>query len=205
MILFWTERLLMLGTLFIFAAIILRLAAGADYLTATIKGQVKPNPVTWLFWGLAPMIAFAAQAQNGLEPSNWVTFILGLGPLLIFAISISKNKKQRWKLGFSDILCGASAALGLILWQITSDPMLALTFGIVADVLGGLPTLYKSYHFPETEKALPYFLSLTSMVITMFSLTRWDYINAGFPVYIFCINLVLFMLIWTRVGVRIKV
>jgi hypothetical protein len=194
----------MLGTLFIVVAIILRLAAGADYLIATIKGRVKPNPVTWLFWGLAPMIAFAAQAQSGLEPSSWVTFILGLGPLLIFAIAVTKNKKQRWKLSLSDMLCGASAALGLILWQITSDPMLALTFGIVADILGGLPTLYKSYHFPESEKALPYFLSLVSMVITMFALTHWDYINAGFPVYIFCINSVLFILIWTRIGVRIK-
>lgn len=194
----------MLGTLLIVVAIILRLAAGADYLTATIKGSVKPNPVTWLFWGLAPMIAFAAQAQSGLEPSSWVTFILGLGPLLIFAIAVTKNKKQRWKLSRSDILCGASAAIGLLLWQITSDPMLALTFGIVADILGGMPTLYKSYHFPESEKALPYFLSLMSMVVTMFSLTRWDYINAGFPVYIFCINFVLFTLIWTRIGIKIK-
>lgn len=194
----------MLGTLFIVVAIMLRLAAGADYLIATVKGRVTPNPVTWLFWGLAPMIAFAAQADNGLEPSSWVTFILGLGPLLIFAIAVTKNKKQRWKLGLSDMLCGASAALGLILWQITSDPLLALTFGIVADILGGLPTLYKSYRFPETEKALPYFLSLLSMVMTMLSLAHWDYINAGFPVYIFCINMVLFMLIWTRVGSRNK-
>lgn len=194
----------MLGTLFIVAAIILRLAAGADYLIATMRGRAKPNPITWLFWGLAPMIAFAAQAQHGLEPSSWVTFILGLGPLLIFAISVTKNKKQRWKVGVFDILCGASAAVGLMLWQATSDPALALTFGIAADILGGLPTLYKSYHFPESEKALPYFLSVVSMVITMLSLTNWDYINAGFPVYIFCINLVLFFLIWTRIGVRVK-
>lgn len=190
----------MLGSLFIVVAIALRLLAGADYLVATIKGRVKPNPVTWLFWGLAPMIAFAAQVQSGLQPSSWVTFVLGLGPLLIFAITVTKNKKQRWKLSVSDMLCGVSAAIGLILWRITEDPMMALTFGILADILGGLPTVYKSYKFPHTEKALPYFLSMASMVVTLLTTSQWNYMNIGFTVYIFCINLVLFSLIATKIG-----
>lgn len=192
----------MLDSLFVAAAILLRVLAGADYFIATLRGKVQPNPVTWLFWGLSPLIAFAAQIQGGLELSSWVTLALGVGPLLIFVVSVSKNRKQKWSIGIFDILCGASAAIGLALWQITSDPVLALVFAIAADILGGLPTVYKAYARPDSEKALPYTLSVVSMFVTMFSLRDWSFLQAGFTIYIFCINFVIASLIWTRIGVR---
>jgi hypothetical protein len=185
-------------SLLVSVAILLRVLAGADYLVATIRGSVKPNPVTWLFWGLSPLIAFAAQVQHGLQPSSWVTFVLGLGPILIFAITLTKNKRERWKVSVFDILCGAAAFLGIILWQATSDPALAVLFGILADILGGIPTIYKAYIKPSTEKALPYLLSVASMVVTMLTIADWSFVSAGFTVYIFCINVV----IATLAGVR---
>ncbi|HJP81502.1 MAG TPA: hypothetical protein VJ841_03865 [Candidatus Saccharimonadales bacterium] len=185
-------------SILISGAILLRVLAGVDYLLATIRGSVKPNPVTWLFWGLSPLIAFAAQVQYGLQPSSWVTFALGLGPILIFAITLTKSKRERWKVGFFDILCGAAAFLGIILWQATSDPTLAVVFGIIADILGGIPTVYKAYIKPQTEKALPYLLSVASMVVTMFTIVDWSFVSAGFTVYIFCINVVIATLAGTR-------
>lgn len=187
----------------IIIAIFLRLFAGANYLIATIKGAVRPNPITWLFWGLSPLIAFGAQLQYGLQPSAWVTLALGLGPLLIFIVSLTKSEKKRWRLGVFDFLCGASAAVGLVLWQLTSDPVIALLFGILADILGGLPTVYKAYVRPETEKAFPYMLSMMSMVVTLLTLRDWNFINVGFPVYIFCINFVIGLLAWSKVGPKI--
>jgi hypothetical protein len=194
----------MLDSALVIAAIFLRLLAGADYLVATVRGTVKPNPVTWLFWGLSPMIAFAAQVQYGLQPASWVTFALGLGPLLIFAITLTKNKRQRWKIGLFDILCGVSAFIGIVLWQVTSDPVLALSFGILADILGGIPTVYKAYIKPQTEKALPYLLSVASMAVTMLTIRDWSYVSAGFTIYIFCINVVIATLTGTRVGLRVS-
>jgi hypothetical protein len=194
----------MLDPVFISVAIALRLWAGVDYFVATLKGQVKPNPVTWLFWGLAPLVAFAAQAQHGLEPASWVTFVLGLGPLLIFGATLTKNKRQRWKVSIFDVLCGASAAIGIVLWQATNDPAMALTFGIIADILGGIPTVYKAYARPDSEKAFPYFLSLCSMIVTLLTIQQWNYLTVGFPAYIFCINALIAGLIFTRVGVKRK-
>jgi hypothetical protein len=192
----------MLDSVFIAAAIALRLIAGADYLVATAKGSVRPNPITWLFWGLTPLIAFLAQVHGGFTPASLATLALSIGPLLIFVIALTK--KRRWRLGLFDILCGVSAAVGLVLWQITNDPLLALTFGILADILGGLPTVYKAYIRPQTEKALPYILSAFSMIVTMMTLHNWSYLQAGFPVYIFCINALIASLIIMRRGRKPK-
>lgn len=188
----------MLGSEFIIVAILLRFWAGASYLVATWRGRVKPNPVTWFFWGLAPLVAFTAQIQAGIEASDWVSLALGVGPLMIFAVSIGRG--SRWRIGFFDSLCGVSALIGIVLWQITTDPFLALGFGILADILGGIPTLRKSYIAPQSEKAFPYFLSMLSMVVTLMTITSWDPMMFAFPLYILLINTVLFTLISTKIG-----
>lgn len=190
----------MLGPGLLIAAILLRVFAGLDYLLATIKGEAQPNPVTWLFWGLSPLVAFIAQIQKTIQPTAWITLALSLGPLLIFATSLTKSK--RWKIGMFDILCGASAAIGIILWQVTSDPVMALIFSIVADILGGIPTVRKAYEAPQTEKSLPYFLSMASMGVTLFSVHVWTFLNFGFPLYILFINSLIFGLVVSKVGLR---
>lgn len=190
----------MLGSEFLIFAVMLRVLSGLDYLLATVKGEAKPNPVTWLFWGLAPLVAFLAQIEKTIEPSAWVTLALSVGPLLIFIVSLTKG--HRWRVTFFDMLCGASAAVGIVLWQITSDPVMAITFGILADILGGIPTIIKSYKAPGSEKATPYLLSVASMVLTLATMSSWRFVDYAFPVYILLINTLLFTLISTRIGER---
>lgn len=177
----------------------LRILAGLDYLLATLKGDAQPNPVTWLCWALAPLVAFVAQLDATIQPTAWVTLVLGAGPLLIFLVSVTKGKV--WKIGLFDILCGSSAIVGIMLWQVTSDPVMALIFGILADILGSIPTLRKAYIAPDSEKATPYLLSIASMTVTIATIHDWHFLNYGFPVYMFLINLTLFTLISSRFGV----
>lgn len=179
-------------------AIILRLSAGVRYFVATCRGTVKPNPVTWLFWGIAPLIAALAQFQHGYTPATATTLALSLGPLAIFVAAL-RVKGRHWRIGAFDIACGAFAAVGIILWQITSDPVVALVFGILADIAGGIPTIRKAYIAPRTEESLPYMLSAASMVLTVCTVRDWQFINFGFPVYIFGINTLIALIIVARI------
>lgn len=175
-------------------AILLRIGAGIQYFVATCKGIVKPNPVTWLFWGIAPLIAALAQFQHGYTPATATTLALSIGPLAIFVAALRARGKH-WRIGAFDIACGTFAAFGIILWQVTSDPVVALIFGILADIAGGIPTVRKAYIAPHTERALPYALSALSMVLTVCTVRDWQFINFAFPVYIFCINTLIFTLV----------
>lgn len=180
----------MIAAQFILLAITLRIFAGLDYFIATWKGKAQPNPVTWLFWGIAPLVAFFAQLQHGIYSVEvWMSLILAIGPLSIFVVSLAR--RAAWRIGPFDILCGSCAAIGLILWQITNEPLVALGFSIAADIFGGMPTLVKIYNYPATEKISSYFLSAASMVITLLTITTWNVENYVFPLYIMLINVVI--------------
>ena len=57
------------------------------YLYLTIKGKVKPNKITWFFWGLFPLIAFSAQIYQGVGLVAWATFAAGAAPFLVLIAS----------------------------------------------------------------------------------------------------------------------
>ncbi|HXH26817.1 MAG TPA: hypothetical protein VNG90_02895 [Candidatus Acidoferrum sp.] len=192
----------MLPVWFLNIAIVIRLLGGAGYVVAVLRGKAKPNPVTWFFWGLTPMLAFAAQVSEGVGPQACVTFALGIGPLAVFCLSLTRGHHAPMSFAPSTIACGILAALGIVLWQTTSDPTLAIVFSILADIAASVPTLMKAYHKPGTEYGLTYLLSMISMVITLLTITHWTFGRYAFPIYIFFINLSLFSLVQSKVGAR---
>jgi hypothetical protein len=185
----------MLPVWFIIFAVAIRFIGGLTYAWAVIKKRARPNPVTWFFWSLTPMIVFAAQISEHIGWSAAMTFALGFSPLIVFVLSL-KDNLNRSQLTPATITCGVLAAIGVMLWLTTNNPALAILFSILADIFGSIPTVIKAYKNPKSEVAFPYFLSSASMVITLLTITKWSLPSYGFPIYIFLINALIFSLVY---------
>lgn len=191
----------MLDERFVYLAVLLNLLGGASYLIGTIKGSVTPNRVTWFLWGVAPMIAFAAEMQQGIGLPALMTFMVGFNPILIFVASFI-GKRAVWRLGWVDVACGALSVAGLALWYATRDGNVAIVFSIVADALAGGPTIIKAFAAPSTEDHRTFLLAASSGAITLLTLDQWNLATAAFPAYILMISALLFALI--RFNARIR-
>ena len=119
---------------------------GFYYLYCTIKGTVQPNKITWFFWGAFPMIAFAAQYAQDVGFVLWATFAAGFTPFLI-VVAASFNKDAYWEIKTQDYLFAAIGVVGVILWQITDEPNLALTFALLAAFMSVQVWTYENYAF----------------------------------------------------------
>lgn len=195
----------MLPGWFALFSIAIRLVGGTQYAWGVLVGKARPNPITWFLWGLTPLIAFFAQLQNGLSTQAGVLLALATTPLIISAIALIKYRSREHFTPFS-ITCGGLALLGIVLWQITDIPELAIVFSIVADIFATLPTLQKAYHDPASEYAWPYMLSMISMVIALLAIREWSFLVYAFPLYMLCINMACFSFAafplkqWVRYG-----
>jgi len=189
----------MLPAWFIVFSIGIRIFGGGQYAWGVIKGKARPNPITWFLWGLTAMIAFAAQLQEGVGIQALVTFVLGLSPLVVCAIAVTRNGLSAHLTPFT-ISCAISALIGIVLWRITNNPELAITFSIIADSFAGLPTLFKAYKDPSSEYSQPYLLSIVSMVILLLTLTSWTYVSSAFPIYMLVSNI--FLLAFAALPIR---
>jgi len=193
----------MIDERFIFIGIALALYGDLIYLIGTIKGRTKPNKVTWFFWALAPLIAFAAEIQKGVGLVSLMTFFAGFAPLIIFIASFI-NKKSHWKLHKIDYFYGGLALLGIILWQITGEGNIAIFFSILADGFAAVPTVIKSYFNPESENSMAYSLPAINAGIALLTIKIWNFAHWGFPIYIFIICTIIYVLIKFKPGIVLQ-
>lgn len=194
----------MLNQNFVIIGTLIGTAGAIAYLRDTIKGKVKPNRVSFLLWAIAPMIAFVAQIQQGVGLESLMTFSTGFLPFLTFIASFT-NKNAEWKLTKFDVLCGFLSVVGLILWLITKVGNVAIFFSIVADGLAALPTVIKAYKYPETEIAWPWLATCFGVILTLLTLQKWTFANSGFILYIFIVDLIIFILVQFKLGNKIKI
>lgn len=157
---------------------------GFYYLYETIRGKAKPNRVSWLLWGLFPMIIFAAQKVQGVQGVSWLTFAAGFTPLLIVAASFF-NKNAYWKTEPRDYALMAAAIAGILAWLITDGPNLAILFVLLADLCAGIPTLIKAFKYPETESWTAYAISAIGFGIGILAIQTFDFQNSAFAIYLF--------------------
>lgn len=187
----------MLPVWFVYVASFLRLAGGLAYLRATLRGEAKPNPLSWLLWGVAPLIAFFAALSAGVGAAAFVTLAFGISPLMVFAAAMYKNPRSL-KFDRLNITCGALALAGLVLWAATDHPQLAIVLAMLADFASGLPTVKKTIHHPHTEYAPTYAISGFSVVLMLLASNSWAFAALAYPVYVLVLNLFMVFLIVGR-------
>lgn len=187
----------MLPEYFAIVGALIASVGGLYYLYETIVGKSKPNRVTWLLWGIFPMITFFAQRVQGVEGVSWASFVSGLTPLLVVTASFL-NAKAFWKTDKRDYICMLLGLVGIGLWAITKSPNLAILFVILADVAAGIPTILKAKSHPETESWQAFGISAFGFGIALLAVQQWDFQNAAFLIYLFVTNLVIALLAFQK-------
>ena len=189
----------MINQNFIFLGFAIELIGSLSYVQETVKGRVKPNRISWLLWTLAPMIAFFAEIEQGVGLQSLLAFTVGFGPLLVFIASFV-NKKSEWKLGKLDYICASLSLIGLLFWMLTKIGNTAIIFSILADATAAIPTLIKSFKFPETESPTVFLFGGINAAITLLTVKVWNFATYAFPIYILIICTVLVLLIRFKIG-----
>ncbi|MBI4281407.1 hypothetical protein HY625_01155 [Candidatus Uhrbacteria bacterium] len=171
--------------------------ASVRYIKDVIRGDTKPNRVSWLMWSIAPLIATAAAFSNGVRWAVLPIFLSGFTPLMTFVASFA-NPNAYWKLEKFDYLCGFFSLLALALWGFTQAAVVAIIFAIVSDCLAAVPTLIKSWKYPATESGSTYWGGLVSALTGFFAIQTWIFSAYAFLISIMVQNSLILFAIYRR-------
>lgn len=94
--------------------------------------------------------------------------------------------------------------MGLVVWKITGEGNLAILFSILADGFAAIPTVIKSYFQPETESSRAYLFGAINAAIALLTIRVWSFAQWAFPVYIFGICVLIYVLVRFRLGLVIQ-
>lgn len=193
----------MIDPRFVYLALLLAAIGGYGYVRDTLRGVTSPNRVTWSLWGLEGVLAFGVEIQQHVGIASLTTLMLGLVPCVVVLASF-RNPHSVWKIGVFDIICGVISLAGLALWAFVHEPTVALITFVGADQVAALPTLRKSWLAPSTESPRVFIMGCLNCGITIMTLKIFTTAGALFPGCVVVTDLVMAVLIMTRVGPRLR-
>ncbi|MEZ4938795.1 MAG: hypothetical protein R2799_14495 [Crocinitomicaceae bacterium] len=174
------ELLLALG------AASLIVTAQFTYIKNIFQRKIKPSTLSWTGWFLLMLATlFAIVLESGW---NWsltgfaiATFGCGFIALSSFTLKQFNYRHKDWIYFFLGLSCG-------LIYQISKDPMITTIFGILADLIIGIPTLIKVFTHPDTERSRAWSFGLISWTLSTVLALQHDILYILFPAYLMLFN-----------------
>ena len=160
-------------------------------------GQTRPNLVSWFIWMLAPFLGVFFQLKAGAGFSVLPIFMAGFGPFLVLLVSILK-KNGYWKITSLDVICGILSIIDLALYILTKNLAASIIFVILSDGLAAIPTLVKSWQFPESETSSIYLTGIFSQIIGLLIIKEWIFTIYALGIYFIMINILIVSCIYRK-------
>lgn len=177
-------------------AILLTLGAFVPYIRSIHAGITRPHVFTWLIWGIATLVVFAAQVVSEGGAGAWSTGVSG--SITCYIAFLAYRHRGDHRTTRLDWLFFAAAMAAIPCWYATSDPLPAVLILTTVDLLGYGPTLRKVYHRPQEEQVLLYVLTTIRNLMAMVATADYSLTTLLFPAAGSVGNVIVIVLIVVR-------
>ncbi|MEI7765173.1 MAG: hypothetical protein WCI93_01145 [bacterium] len=180
-----------------YIAVLIQLIGVSFYIRDMLRGNTKPNLVSWVVWALAPLIGSWLSVKAGAGLSVLPVFMAGFNPILVIIIAFV-IKKGYWKITKFDIYCGVLAIFALFLWFLTNNFALSILFAIISDLLASIPTIVKSWNYPDTETSATYFGGIIANIVGLLIIKNWIFSIYALGLYFIVVNIIIVFAIYHK-------
>ena len=157
------------------------------YIYYSYKKKTKPQRFAWLIFLILSLISFSSQLALGARASLFLVGWTVINNIIIFSLSMRKNGGIG-AINRVNVAAFLLAIISIILWKTTNSPFIALMCMIVADGIGALLIVVKSYQHPETETAIMWSLGIFAGIFSILAVGEFNIGLLAYPVYIAVLN-----------------
>ena len=169
------------------------------YIYAILKGETKPDRVTWWILALVSgMIALTYDA-TGAHETIWLP-IGYTASFFIIALFSLRYGDGPMHLHTLDRICLVVALASFVVWRLLDAPFLALLMSMATEFAALVPTAIKAYERPETEDRSAWVVTSVASLLNVLAITPWTFFIALYPVYVFVTNIIITYFIVRRRG-----
>ena|SRR3989338_4902891 len=172
---------------------ILILVAFVPYIWAIISGQTVPSPVSWTIWASVDTLTLVAMKKEKAVTGQLSGAVVGAWIVMVLAVIYGVPE-----IGYVEWVSIAGAVTGIVLWQKTGNPILAIICTQAALLAGAVPTLHKAYLNPFEEDPLTWTLWEVSCICAIKAIPKWNLANALQPLTFLTIDTAVYTLVVIR-------
>lgn len=175
--------------------VLLSMLDALPYIRDLLKGTTRPHRGTWLIWSV---LAWLALASNWADGASWSLLPLGAQACFCCLIFVLSLRRGEGGLRAGEFVMFGIAGLGVYGAVTFTDPTLATYGVIVADVVGALMMVPKSWRDPHSETVSTFVLTSVVGCCALVSVGELDPALMAYPAYYIVVNAAIAALLMLR-------
>lgn len=156
------------------------------YAIDILRGK-KPSKASWIIWSTIGIALALSYESSGAKASLWVAVSYAICPLFILALAFYKDRSPMKTWPTVDkifLVAGVICFMPWVVFKICEVykilpqwgwilPRVTLYGGILTDLCGGIPTIIKTYHDPESESFIAWSFWASGNILNLFAVELW--------------------------------
>jgi hypothetical protein len=172
---------------------IISFSAYLIYIRSILRGESKPNRVTWWIWSFMGAIFAASYWAVGARNTIWAPIVEFIGPLTIAFLTIKYGEGTRKDR--TDVICFFGGIVSIMLWIVFKSPVIALVLSIAVDAFAIVPTVKKSWLRPDGENFWAWFTTGMADAMNVFAVERHTFGITLYPAYMVTMDLLIILIL----------
>jgi hypothetical protein len=160
------------------------LAAGV-YIAQTLRGEVRPHPLSWLLFGVLSLTGFLVQRDEGARQGSWTLMAMTVICFLFVGVSVARGERSFSKQEWAFVAAGGAVFLAYLL---TREANVAAALITLVDALGYGPTFVRGWSYPRKDSVTSFALNGAKFVPSLMAMDPISFATSFYPATLLVLN-----------------
>jgi hypothetical protein len=166
-------------------SVALAVLAAVIYIAQTLRGEVRPHPLSWLLFGILSLTGYLVQRDEGARQGSWTLLAMTVICFLFVAVSVARGERSFSRQEWAFAVAGGAV---FIVYLFTGQPNVAAALTTLVDALGYGPTFVRGWSQPKKDSVASFTLNGLKFVPSLMAMDPISFATSFYPATLMVLN-----------------
>ena len=166
-------------------SVALAIIAAIIYVFQTLRGDVRPHPLSWFLFGILSATGYWVQRDQGARQGSWTLLAMAIICFVFVATSVARGERRFSRQEWSFAVAGLAV---FVLYLFSREPNLAAALTTIVDALGYGPTFVRGWSHPRKDSVTSFALNGAKFVPSLMAMDPLSFATSFYPATLLVLN-----------------
>ncbi len=166
-------------------SVALAVLAAVIYIAQTLRGEVRPHPLSWFLFGILSLTGYLVQRDEGARQGSWTLLAMTVICFLFVAVSVARGERSFSRREWAFLVAGGAV---FMVYLFTGEANVAAALTTLVDALGYGPTFVRGWSQPKKDSAASFALNGVKFVPSLMAMDPISFATSFYPATLMVLN-----------------
>jgi hypothetical protein len=166
-------------------SVALAILAAVIYIAQTLRGEVRPHPLSWFLFGILSLTGYLIQRDEGARQGSWTLLAMTVICFLFVAVSVARGERSFSRREWAFLIAGGAV---FVVYLFTRQSNVAAALTTLVDALGYGPTFVRGWSQPKKDSVASFALNAAKFVPSLMAMDPISFATSFYPATLLVLN-----------------